>query len=165
MTGKIPKTSQLYYFLVPEETSTVLEFIKEQNCIIYSTRSSTPEPIECEDAAPSKVFICPDELSNKIDMNKVSEKIYSLDPTTSPVIEMQCSVMRKSELARGRIYFRGGYAGRDEWVSFPSELYELFKKVCTFMKKTFLSKEKKYSAYISKGSQLYVSDGGELAQI
>ncbi len=165
MICKIPKTSQLYYYLMPEETSMVLEFIKEQQCIIYSSRSSTSEPIECEDDVPIKVFFCPEELSNEIDMNKISESIYALDPRTSPVIEMQCSVLRKSDLARGRIYFRGGYAGRDEWVSFPAGLYELFKRVSTFMKKTFLKKEKKNGAYVSKGCQSFISGGGDLAQI
>ena len=156
MTGKIPKTSQLYFFLIPEETSMVLEFINDQKCTIYSSRSSNPEPIEYDqDVATSKVFFCPEELSNEINMNKVSESLYALDPTISPVIELQCSVMRKLELSRGRIYFRGGYAGRDEWVSFPFDVYELYKKVTLFMKKFFLIKNKKYGAYLSKGCQSY----------
>ncbi len=105
MTGKIPKTSQLYYFLMPEETTKVLAFIKDQKCSLYSTRSRFlgPEPIKCDPASiPSMVFICPEGFNNEIDMIKISEGVYVVDPTTSPVIEMQCSIMRKKELSRGR---------------------------------------------------------------
>jgi hypothetical protein len=168
MTGKIPKTSQLYYFLMPEETTKVLAFIKDQKCSLYSTRSRFlgPEPIKCDPASiPSMVFICPEGFNNEIDMIKISEGVYVVDPTTSPVIEMQCSIMRKKELSRGRVYFRCGYLGRDEWVPFPVELYELYKNVAAFMKKSFFSKEKKYGGYISKGCQSYVSGGGTLTQI
>jgi hypothetical protein len=71
MTGKIPKTSQLYYFLMPEETTKVLAFIKDQKCSLYATRSRflSPEPIKYDPTSiPSKLFICPEGFSNEIDV-------------------------------------------------------------------------------------------------
>jgi len=97
-------------------------------------------------------------------MNKASEDVYFIDPTVSPVIEFQCSVLRDSELSRGRIYFRGGYAGRYGWVDYPGILYEVFRGVLSYLKKHILTREKQYEGYISNGCEAYLSGGGRLAQ-
>ncbi|MEW6076544.1 MAG: hypothetical protein AB1724_01900 [Thermodesulfobacteriota bacterium] len=165
MTKSIPKTSQLYFFLMPDETKIILKFLVDQNCIIIGDRSESIEPNEIKIFNEiSKVYICPSELKDKIQMTKVSNEIYVVDETTSPVIEFSCSILRKSELSRGRIYFRGGYFGRDQWMPYPDVLFDIYKKVTSLMNRKFLTKNREYKAYISKGSQNYISEGGVMSQ-
>jgi hypothetical protein len=165
MIDRIPNSEQLYFFLMPEETSQLIEYINKKGGSIYLPRSTIAEPHECEIFANlSRIYFCPRQVRGQISMIRIAEDVYSIDSTVSPVIEFQCSVMRKAELSRGRMYFRGGYIGRDGWFAFPETLYELFKTVSLFIKKSFLSKERRYGAYISKGSQKYLSDGGKLVQ-
>jgi hypothetical protein len=167
MTGKLPRTKQIYFFLMPEETLAVIRFILAEGCRIYLPRSSSlvPAPCLCESLnGLSQLYFCPQELSGGIRMNKASEHVYFLDPTISPVIEFQCSVMRGSELSRGRMYFRGGYAGRYGWVGFPEKLYKIFGAVSNHLKKNILTRNKEYDGFISKGCRAYISGGGGLVQ-
>lgn len=165
MTDNIPKTQQLYFYLMPEETRKTLEFIISEDCRLYSPRSATPTPSELNfEVDFFQTFFCPKEYTDKIEMYKISEDVYALDPTTSPVIEINCPLLKGHELIRGRIYFRGGYRGREGWVAFPEKLFISFKSVTSFIKKNFLSKERIYSAYVSRASQSFVSEGGKLVQ-
>lgn len=171
MTGKIPNSRQLLFFLMPDETDKVLNLIVERQCKIFSRYSAGPEPCSIEGqpldeiVVRGQVFFCPAELVSEIYTRKVKEGAYSLDSTVSPVIELDFSILRKSkELSRGRMYFRGGYDGRESWVQFPSGLYETFKLVSSFMTRSFLTREREYGGYISKGSKLFVAAGGRLVQ-
>lgn len=167
MTDKIPKSKQLYFFLMPEETMHLLEFIAQQGCLIYSDRSTAPKPSESHwrsTIGNGHLFFCPSEFGDKIETHKATNEIYFIDPTISPVIELGCSMLNNNKLSRGRIYFRGGYFGRDVWVPFPKLLYEKFKIILSFIKKSFLSKHQIHGGYISKSSQNFADNGGELLQ-
>jgi hypothetical protein len=99
-------------------------------------------------------------------MYKIDNGIFTIDQTTSPVIELDCSVLRDNgSLSCGRLFFQGGYDGREAWVAYPESLYGDFKKVVSFMKRCLLTEERMYLAYVSKGSHSYVSNGGRLVQI
>jgi hypothetical protein len=165
MINRIPKASQLHFFMMPDEMSKVLEFIEQAGGVIYSCRSDSAKPRGYDPGKDiGRVFFLPSDLGKDINMRKIDEGFYTIDATTSPVIELEFSFLRESELSRGRIYFRGGYMGRNGWVSYHDSLYELFKSVSTFMKKFFLTKEQSYAGYLSRGAQSYVSGGGNLAQ-
>lgn len=165
MTNNIPKTNQLLFFMMPEETSMLLEFIREHDLIVYANNSETPDPSEYISFENiSQVFICPRIICKQIKTYKVVENKYSIDRTTSPVIELDCSALRSNGLYCGRIYFHGGYEGREGWVAYPDILHEYYKKIIAFIKKMFLTKERIHGAYVSKDSLLYVSGGGLLRQ-
>jgi hypothetical protein len=160
-------TKQIYFFLMPDETMSLLDFIINQECIIYADRSSNFQPSEIEYSSfinYSQLFITSRELSDKVEMRKSAGDVYFLDSTTSPVIELFCSILYDNGLSRGRIYFRSGYIGREQWIAFPDILYLIFKNISSFMKKRLFSKERMYGGYISKGSRLYISSGGKLVQ-
>jgi hypothetical protein len=167
MIANKPMTKQIYFFLMPDETMSLLEFIINQDYIIYSDRSSNSEPSEIEFSSffnYSQLFITSRELSNKVEMRKSAGAVYFLDSTISPVIELFCSILYDNGLSRGRIYFRSGYIGRENLITFPDILYLIFKNISLFMKKRLFSKDRIYGGYISKGSRLYISSGGKLVQ-
>lgn len=165
MIDRIPDTKQLYFFMVPEEMFKVFEFIEHAGGVVYGGRSHSSKPCIYEQGKDfGQVFCSLRELGEDINMLKIDDGIFTIDPTTSPVIELQSSILRTSELSRGRIYFRGGYMGRVGWVSFNNSLYELFKSIITFMTKAFLTNERRYDAYLSRGTKSYISSGGFLAQ-
>lgn len=165
MTNRIPKSSQVYFFMMSDEMSKVFEFVEQAGGVIYANRSHSVAPRIYDPGVDiGRVFLLPRDLGKEINMRKVDEGIYTLDATISPVIDFERSILRDSELSRGRIYFRSGYMGRIGWVSYHDSLYELFKSVSKFMKRSFLTKEQKDGAYLSYGAQSYVSRGGNLAQ-
>jgi hypothetical protein len=165
MTDKIPKMSQLYFFLMPAETYSLFEFMIAQKYALYNPRSTGTKPCRCvSPVGISQIFYSPFELTSEIVMNKINDEIYTLDSTTSPVIEINLPLLYEDGLTRGRIYFRGGYIGRDKWISFESKLYTAYKDVVSFLKKHFLTKKRIHGAYLSKDSQSYVSQGGVLLQ-
>lgn len=150
---------------MPDETKMMLKFLIDQNCIIIADRSKSIKPNEYKSFDDIfKLYFCPSELKNDIQMYKTSNEIYFVNETISPVIELSSSILRKTELSRGRLYFRGGYLGRDQWILYPESLFNIYKKVTSFMKKTFLTNNREYLAYISKESQNYISGGGVLSQ-
>jgi hypothetical protein len=160
-------TKQIYFFLMPDETISLLDFIIKQECVIYTDRSSNCKPSEVEPSSfinHSQLFITSRELSGKVEMRKSAGDVYFLDSTMSPVIELFCSILYDNGLSRGRIYFRSGYVGREQYIIFPDILYLIFNNISSFMKRMFFSKERMYGGYISKGSQLYISSGGKLVQ-
>ena len=166
MTGKIPKSSQFLFYLMLEEISEVMEFIVKQDCMIFSDRSDTNKPCEIKASkfkSVYQIFFCPREVAGDIKMFKAIN-VFFIEPTTSPVIEFDSSGLGAKGLSRGRIYFRGGYDGRGEWVAYPARLYEVFEKVTAFMKKSFLTRERKYGGYLSKKSLIYVAEGGNIVQ-
>ena len=157
---KIPSSSQFHFFLMPEETRLVLKFISEEGCAIYPTRLDSPEPKECDELCDlGQMFFCPRELRPQIKTWRIAEGLYSIDRTTSPVIEFDHSHLRSDSLSRGRLYYQGGYDGREQWVAYPESLYIIYKKVTSFMKKSLLTKDREYLGYISKGSVKYISEG------
>ena len=165
MAKSIPNNIQFYFFLMPDETKIILKYLIDQNCIIITDRSKSIEPNEYKSFdGISKAYFYPSELKTEIQMRKTSNEIYFVDETISPIIELSCSILRKAELSRGRIYFRGGYLGRDQWISYPEILYDVYKKLTSLMKKTLLTKDREYQAYISKGCQNYISGGGIIRQ-
>lgn len=165
MTSKIPKSKQIYFFMMPEETKSVLKYLAEQNYWLFAPHSTIAKPTVITSFDDySQFFFCPKPVNTEIYMYKLKNGLFALDSSTSSVIEFDCPILRKKELACGRIYFRGGYIGRDEWIAFPKILYESFKKVSSFIKNTFLTKDRLFNAYLSKGSKQYVSDGGCLVQ-
>jgi hypothetical protein len=165
MTNSTPKSKQLYFFLMPEEMFEVLEFIEQIGGVIYSSRSSNPKPCKYQrEKDIGQIFISPVGFEKDVDMKNVGDGIYVINLMVSPVIELQCSILRDTELSRGRIYFRGGYIDQFGWISFDKNLYELFNCVEKFIKKFFATKERKYGALISKSTQLYIANNGNLAQ-
>lgn len=165
MTLKIPHSSQFHFFMMPDETNVVLKFIAEQQCAIYPTQLTAPEPHECDYSRnQGQMFFCPRDISAQITTYRINNELYTIDRTTSPVIEFDQSYLRADGLSQGRIYFHGGYDGREHWVAYPESLYAIYKKVVSFMKKTLLTKNRKYPGYVSKGSLKYVSEGGCLDQ-
>jgi len=166
MTGKVPKTKQIYFFMMPEETSRVLQFIYSNNCKIYSSRSDKNiiNVIEFGDVV-AQLYFSPHELMDNIEMFRIAEGVYALDATVSPVIEFDCSRLYDDKLSRGRMYFRGGYTGKNEWISFPNSLFKAFMSVYNFMKKEILTNKKEYLGYISKNCELYIQQGNKLIQI
>jgi len=162
---KIPKSSQLYFFLMPFETKMIIEYLIQYDCVILSDRSQNSIPSECKSFDNiSQSFCCPRRFFNDVKMNKISNSAYFIDSFISPVVEIDASVLREKQLSRGRLYFRGGYLGRDKWISYPNELYDLYKGLKSFMKKTILTKDREYLGYISKGSRNFVQEGGNLTQ-
>jgi hypothetical protein len=165
MTPRIPKSSQFLFFLMPDETAIVLNFIASQNCGIYLEKCVTPEPLDCGISCDQGlVLFSPRQLSNRITTCKVSETLYTIDRTTSPAIEFSRPYQRANSVSRGRFYFHRGYDGREEWVAYPDILYSTYKMVVAFMKKTLLTKQKEYGGYVSKGCIRYIANGGRLDQ-
>jgi len=165
MTNKIPKTAQVYFFLTPDETAGVLKFITSQGCRVFVDRSETSAPKEVSRLFDlGQVFFCPAAYVPRIEMLKTAAGIYYLDSMGSPVIELDCCVKRNLLISRGRMFFRGGYIGRDGWVPFPEQLYESYKKTKQFIQKSFLIQEKKYGASLSKASLEFLAQGGQLSQ-
>lgn len=166
MIDKIPKTRQIYFFMMPEETIRTIEFIIENNYIIFNNRSNDncPQKIQVPDMI-AQFYFCPSELEKHIIMYRLSENIYSLDATVSPVIEFEISRLYDKGLSRGRIYFKSGYVGRDAWISFPYSLFNAFNVVYKFLRNCFFTKNREYAAYISKSAHAYLVGGGHLMQI
>lgn len=165
MTMRIPRSSQFHFFLMPDETRQIIEFIREQQCSIYPARLSGSEPKEC-DIPPevAQLFFCPREIASEIKIYRIKDEVFTIDLTTSPVIEFDPSYLRAKGLSQGRLFFHGGYHGRETWVPYPECLYERYKKVISYMKKKFLTNDRVYVGYVSKASHKYVSEGGQLDQ-
>ncbi len=167
MTGKIPKSSQLYFYLMPLEASEVLKFINDQNGLILLRRSSSKKPVIYNlesDSDTSQYVITSKENLSRVITYKISESCYSIDYTVSPVIELDCCILGEDVLSRGRIYFRAGFDGREGWESYHPSIYSMYKSISSFMRKVILTKERFNGAFISKKSIIYRSSGGVLGQ-
>jgi hypothetical protein len=162
---KIPRSDQLYFFLMPDEIKLTLKFIANQNCAIYPDRMNSPVPCNCGiQCDAGLLFFCPLDLSSRINTYKIGDEIYTIDRTTSPIVEFSPSYLRAKSLSRGRLYFHGGYDGREQWVAHPENLYLTYRKVAQFMKRTLLTSERQYLGYLSEGTHLFVSQGCQLDQ-
>lgn len=165
MTTRIPRTSQFHFFVMPDETRRIVEFLSEQQCAIYPGRLSGNEPKESGiPAEVTQVFFCPRELASEIKTYRIKDELFTIDLTTSPVIEFDPSYLTPNGLSRGRLFFHGGYDGREKWVAYPECLHETYKKVISFMKRSFLTNDRAYLGYVSKGSHKYATEGGQLKQ-
>jgi len=100
-----------------------------------------------------------------VEMYKIADDIFVLDPTVSPVIEFECSMLYSNTLSRGRMYFRNGYLRRDAYILFSDSLYNCFDDIYKFMKKKVFIKERRYSAYMTNNSLMYLNRGGKLTQV
>lgn len=165
MTVKVPKSSQFHFFLMPDEIKLFLSFIADQQCAVYPSRLNSLEPHEFDMTNDiSQMFFCPREISHQIKTYRIKDEIFTIDRTTSPVIEFDPSYLSTNGLSQGRLFFHGGYDGREQWVAYPESLYLVYKRAISFMKKAFLTKDRECLGYVSKGSQQYVSKGGSLKQ-
>lgn len=165
MTSKMPNSRQLYCFMMPEETEFLFKYIHSKAYLVFAPRSNSAKPR----TQPiydniGQFFYCPNELVGYIYMYRISNNVYVLDQTTSPVIEVDCSVLYKDKLTRGRIYFRSGYVGKERMVIYPESLYEAFNDIVRYLRKEFLTKERKYGAYLSKAALEFITKGGLLDQ-
>lgn len=166
MTIKIPKTRQIYFFMMPEDTVCTIHFMMDKKYKLFNLRSSFNAPTEIKTICNlNHFYFCPDELMQDIEMYKIADNVFVLDATVSPVIEFECSMLYSNALSRGRMYFRKGYLRRDTYICFSDSLYTCFEEVYKFMKKKFFIKERRYSAYMTNNSLMYVTRGGKLTQV
>ncbi|MBP5233626.1 MAG: hypothetical protein J6333_09480 [Planctomycetes bacterium] len=166
MTTKKSHTKQFLFFLMPEETIHVIERLCEKNdIVVLHTRSSTNSPtiIDSFDDV-GKVYLCPKNELTHIVMDKIDEHAFFVNIFVSPVVEFDSSILRENELSRGRIYFRGGYDGRDGWVAFPENTASIYKHMVGYLKSTLLTKNREFDGYISKKTMIYLASGGRLSQ-
>lgn len=150
---------------MPDETKLFISFIADLQCAVYPARLNSIEPHEFDminDIRQS--FFCPRDISHQIKTYRIKDEIFTIDRTTSPVIEFDPSYLSANGLSRGRLYFHGGYDGREQWVAYPESLYLVYKKAISFMKKVFLTNDREYLGYVSNGSKQYISEGGSLRQ-
>jgi hypothetical protein len=150
---------------MPDEIKLTLKFIANQDCGIYPDRMNRPVPWNCGiQCDAGLLYFCPLDLSFRINTYKIGGEIYTIDRTTSPVVEFSPSYLRARSLSRGRLYFHGGYDGREQWVAYPETLYLTYRNVAQFMRRTLLTNDRQYLGYLSKGTQRFVSQGGQLDQ-
>jgi hypothetical protein len=97
-------------------------------------------------------------------MDKIAENCFALDPAVSPVFEMDCSGLRGRVLARGRLYYRDGFVGRDAWVPFPDRVHAVFRATVGLLKEHILTDEKAFDGNLSHGTKAFVTAGGSLSQ-
>ena len=163
---KNQRSSQLYFYCIPEEIDKLVHFILQQDAEILSDRSESPEPyiLMNRSSIKTKVYACPKRLINEIHLNKITDEQYFVDFSISPVIEISMSIDRGGSLSRGRLYIQFGYDGREGWFSYHESLAQLYKKIVQFLKKYILLREKCFGAYCSKGVLEFQRSGGELVQ-
>ena len=152
---------------MPDETEKLVRFIFQQGPLIVSRRSNSPVPAIIEEARSitNKVYICLDHLINQTQFNKIAEKIYYVDFTTSPVIEFSSPIDRGDSLSRGRLYIKYGYDGRDGWFPYQESLAQLYRKIIKYFKKNILTRQKYLGAYCSKQSLEFKINGPKLVQL
>jgi hypothetical protein len=166
MTTKIPKTRQVYFFMMPEDTICTIQFMIDEKYKLFNARSCSNIPTEITNISTlSQIYLCPYDLTRDIVMNKIANKVFVIDANISPVIEFECSMIYPNALSRGRMYFRNGYLGRDKYFFFPDSLYICFENIYKFMNKRLFIKERRYSAYMTYNSLMYVNSGGKLTQV
>jgi len=152
---------------MPNEMDKLVQFIFQQDAMVISERSKSPEPfiLKNSNSIKHKGFICPYRLISEIKFNKIADEIYYVDFTTSPVIEFSLSVDRGESISRGKLYIQFGYDGRNGWFSYHESLAQLHKRIVYFLKKEILTKEKCFLAYCSKVALDFQRTGGELVQL
>jgi hypothetical protein len=165
MTGRRNCTAQLYFFLMPQEIVQTLEFVSNADVAILASRSKTDRPHELDSRSEvGQSFLCPRSLVAQVVMTRATIDLYFLDPAVSPVVEFDACFLREHELSRGRICLRYGYDGRQGWVAFPDSVIAVFRQVCSFVRRSFLTKERCFGAFLSKAAKEYVCSGGALSQ-
>jgi hypothetical protein len=117
-----------------------------------------------EEFDQSKTYLCPQELKGQIQSHKVSNNLYYIDFSVSPVIEVCCSILSENQLSRGRFYSQFGYDGRKGWVFYPDIFNSFHKTILAYFKRNFLTNEKHLLGYISEGAKLFKDSGGALVQ-
>ena len=166
MTDRHKKTEQLYFFMMPAETSLFLEHVLEVGVLLLGPRSERQSPTTLETLTEvGQSFLCPEEELCSVRMNKATDGVFFLDPSVSPVVEFQNCVLRKSGLARGRLYYRSGYDGRDGWVNFPDSVAAIYEKASFYLRGQLLTRYRECDAWLSKGARQFVELGGELVQV
>jgi hypothetical protein len=151
---------------MPEEMCRVFEFIQNSGYQILNGYSShaEPEPRIYNQSIDRSAYICPTDAISSIVFDRISESRYSINTFVSPIIEIAPSVLRQTELSRGRIYALFGYDGREHWVPHPESLVAAHNAIRLYLKKSILTKEKHLGAFISNEALLYQQRNGKLVQ-
>jgi len=135
-------SSQINFFMMPEDVAELEQYIKEQGLVIVADRMPDSKPVILENLVVDsflKTYIT--DTSNlsklKIDYSD-NQKVYYIMPIQSPVIEFRKPVYIPAEnrMNKGRLYFAKTKLSEDERIVATDEitvkaaenLFKWFKK-------------------------------------
>ncbi len=148
---------------MPSETHLIVSFIEEKQYAIYTHKTISKKPLqEIKNSIYSQLFFCPSCLIKNLTFYSITETVYGLDYSCSPVVELNCCIMYQHGLSKGRLVFRGGYVGRDSWIWHDKILFQCYRIMKNYLNKNILTKNRKYGAFISHETKAYIELGGNL---
>ena len=148
------KSTQLNFFLNPEDLIEIKKFLKEKGCLILKRNSEKSTFFNEYDIEknPENIFqvcLCKDEYKNKIFHEYLeSTNSYYVDILKSNCIEFSIGGFypySDKELHRSRFYFIHEYYKDGELIKKPSEFIEWGNTLMKDFKKRFLVKYPIYS--------------------
>jgi|SRR6185369_13203633 hypothetical protein len=165
---------QLVFYLGPSDMEELEARLKKlEDPLILHSRSPEPKPriVESTDFKENGrrwlyfYLVRPDDVS-AIDFEEVPEQRYwSMDVSSSPVVELTTCYFDGKVLKRGRLYYtEGSYGDDDHWVEKPEAFKSWAKQLLSAARKT-LKLDRDVSAYVGPEAVALKAKGVEFTAL
>jgi len=162
-------SSQINFFMMPEDVAELEDYIKKQGLIIVSAISPTPEPLILDTLFPAKglktLILLPDKI-NELKIRFVeTQNYYYLNEMQSPVIEFRKPIYLKDENAirSGRLYFDKNYLTEDGHLLVKdADIILLAEKLFKWFRKNFKNTKINYDWTTQRAAEWAKQNNGIL---
>jgi len=164
-------SSQINFFMMPEDVAELEQYIKEQRLVIVADTMPTPQllPIDSTNGVIFTYILNPSKIGNVKIKYLENHQCYTIDQTFSPVIEFTKSNYNPAEntLRRGRLYYSKGYYNEaNQWIANDSETLNNAAKLFKWFKQHFKGATKDNFFVVTPRTKQWIdNNNGKLLKI
>jgi len=142
---------QINFYISPNDIEEINIYLQQNKLISIARQMSTNKlQKQIPNSEGGFCYLLKAEDENKLKISKLTENLFFIDETFSPVIEFWISNYNSNilELGRGRFYYNIGYYENNKWIEKDINFCNTAKELFNWFRKNFKNQKiEEYSGF------------------